>query len=156
MQRFTISLDDHLATHFDELIAMKGYVNRSEAVRDLIREHMDIIQLQFVQGQACVATVSYVYNDLDQIIAMRILKLHHDNHDLVISTMRTQLAHADCLETVVLRGELCVVMKIAEQLIASRGIRHGNIHLVPLRADQETHSHSHNPQHKHNHFSAIS
>lgn len=156
MQRFTISLDDHLAMHFDEFIAIKGYVNRSEAVRDLLREQLDRVQLQVVQGQSCVTTVSYVYDDLDQTVSTRILTLHHDHHDMVISNMRTQLAHSDCVETVVLRGEMSAVMKLAEQLIAARGVRHGNIHVVPLMVSQEVHSHSHDPKKKHAHLQAIS
>jgi CopG family nickel-responsive transcriptional regulator len=156
MQRFTISLDDHLAVHFDDFIAIKGYVNRSEAVRDLLRERLDRIQLQAIKGQSCVATVSYVYDDLDQTVSTRILTLQHDHHDLVISNLRNQLAHSDCMETVVLRGEMSAVMKLAEQLIASRGVRHGNIHAVPLVVSKEVHSHTHTPKKKHTHLKPIS
>jgi CopG family nickel-responsive transcriptional regulator len=156
MQRFTISLDDHLAAHFDDFIALKGYVNRSEAVRDLLRERLDRVQLQVKKGQPCMATVSYVYDDLDQTVSMRILTLQHDHHDFVISNMRTQLAHSDCMETVVLKGEMSAVLKLAEQLIASRGVRHGNVHVVPLVVTKEVHSHTHNLQKKHTHLKPIS
>jgi CopG family nickel-responsive transcriptional regulator len=156
MQRFTISLDDHLATHFVDFIAIKGYVNRSEAVRDLLREKLDKTQLQATRGQPCVATISYVYDDLDQTVSARILTLLHDHHDLVISNMRSQLAHSDCMETVVLKGEMSAVIKLAEQLIASRGARHGNIHVVPLVLGKEVHSHTHTPKKKHTHLKPIS
>ena len=156
MQRFTISLDDHLAGHFDDFIAVKGYKNRSEAVRDLLRERLDRVQIQATKGQHCVAMVSYVYNDLDQTVSMHILTLQHDHHDLVVSNMRSQLSHSDCMETVVLKGEMSAVIKLAEQLIASRGARHGNIHVVPLVVSQEAHSHTHSPKEKHLHLKAIS
>ena len=155
MQRFTISLDNLLASQFDKFIAIKGYVNRSEAVRDLLREQLDKIQLQSATGQSCVATASYVYNDLDQTISMRIIKLQHDHHDLVVSNMRTQLAHSDCLETVVMRGKMCTVIKLAEQLIATRGVRHGNLHVVPLIVSKEIHFHSHDLQKNHAHLKTI-
>lgn len=156
MQRFTISLDDHLANHFDEFISMKGYVNRSEAVRDLLRQRLDQNQLQAKKGQSCVATVSYVYDDLDHTVSSRILTLQHDHHDLVVSNMRTQLDHSDCLETVVLRGEMTAVIKLCESLLASRGVRHGNMHIVPLVPSIESHSHSHMPKSRHKHFEPLS
>lgn len=156
MQRFTISLDDHLAKHFDEFIAVKGYVNRSEAVRDLLRERLDKNHLQAKKGQSCVATVSYVYDALDHTISSRILTLQHNHHDLVISNLRSQLDHSDCIETVMLRGEMTAVIKLSEQLVASRGIRHGNVHIVPLVSSSESHSHSHLPKSKHRHFEPLS
>ena len=76
MQRFTISLDDHLAAYFDDLIALKGYVNRSEAVRDLLRERLDRVQLQVKKGQPCMATVSYICDDLDQTVS-RFCRVKH-------------------------------------------------------------------------------
>jgi CopG family transcriptional regulator, nickel-responsive regulator len=156
MQRFTISLDDHLAHHFDEMIESKGYVNRSEAVRDLIRERIDRNQLQATQGGACVASVSYVYDRHEHTVLQRVLALQHDHHDLVITSLHTHLDHAHCLETVVLRGEMSAVQNCAQELVALRGVRHGNIHLVPLVASGDRHSHTHMPHGQHTHFEPLS
>jgi CopG family transcriptional regulator, nickel-responsive regulator len=156
MQRFTISLDDPLAHHFDEMIESKGYVNRSEAVRDLIRERIDRNQLQSVQGGACVASVSYVYDRHEHTVLQRVLALQHDHHDLVITSLHTHLDHAHCLETVVLRGEMSAVQSCAQELVALRGVRHGNIHLVPLVASADSHCHTHMPQGQHTHFEPLS
>ncbi|UST52776.1 nickel-responsive transcriptional regulator NikR (plasmid) [Comamonadaceae bacterium OTU4NAUVB1] len=154
MQRFTISLDDELAAQFDKLIASKGYVNRSEAVRDLIRTGLGRERLITTDPAAppawCVANVSYVYDHHEQTITSRMLALQHDHHDLVITSSHTHLDHDHCLETVVLRGPLDHVRACAEQLVALRGIRHGNVHLVPLAAaDSARHSHGHLPVHDH-------
>jgi CopG family nickel-responsive transcriptional regulator len=157
MQRFTISLDDSLARRFDDLIADKGYENRSEAVRDLIRSRLGDAALAtpghtaFAPVDAwCVATVSYVYNHHDQTVARRVLDLQHEHHDLVLSSLHTHLDHHDCLETAVLRGPSAAVQACAERLVALRGVRHGAIHRVPLAAEDPGHTHAHGtPRHQH-------
>lgn len=142
MQRFTISLDEQLAGQFDELIARRGYENRSEAVRDLIRLHLND-QPAGPEGAAwCVANVSFIYDHHDQPVAVRVLDMQHEHHDLVMSSVHTHLDHANCLETVVLRGPMNAVKDFAERLVASRGVRHGNVHLVPLDAEEHGHRHA--------------
>lgn len=156
MQRFTISLGDHLAKHFDEMIATRGYVNRSEAVRDLIRAQMDRVHLQVSVAIWCVAAVSYVYDHHERSVTDRLLALQHDHHDLVVTSLHTHLDHDDCLETVVLRGAMTVVWAFAQKLVALRGVRHGNVHLVPLGVAGESHAHPHSPKLRHTHFEPLS
>ena len=160
MQRFTISLDDELAHQFDAFIANKGYVNRSEAVRDLIRSRLGSATLgNEVPGPRkrskakswCVASVSYVYDHHEQTVTSRVLDLQHDHHDLVITSLHTHLDHDNCLESVVLRGPTDAVRACAERLIALRGVRHGNVHLVPLDADGD-HRHAHGTAGAHTHL----
>lgn len=158
MQRFTISIDDELASQFDAFIAEKGYGNRSEAVRDLIRSRLGCDSLGEApaggrrQGRAenwCVASVSYVYDHHEQTVTTRVLDLQHDHHDLVITSLHTHLDHDHCLETVVLRGPTAEVRQCAERLVALRGVRHGNVHLVPLEPGHGTHSHGGAGPHTH-------
>jgi CopG family nickel-responsive transcriptional regulator len=153
MQRFTISLDDGLALEFDQLIADKGYVNRSEAVRDLLRSALGSATLDTAprKGKAawCVANVSYVYDHHERTVTSRVLDLQHEHHDLVITTLHTHLDHDHCLETVVLRGPTAAVQACAEQLVALRGVRHGNVHMVPLDVIGERHAHGTAGAHTH-------
>ena len=149
MQRFTISLHGALALQFDALIAAKGYVNRSEAVRDLIRSQMDDMQLHARQALWCVATISYVYDHHDRTVSERVQSLQHDHHDLVITTQHTLLDHDHRLETVVLRGLTRDVQALAQLLIALRGVRHGSIHLVPLSDGGHKHTHHRSDTHTH-------
>ena len=93
MQRFTISLDDELAAQFDTLITDKGYVNRSEAVRDLIRTRLGDAQLEVSASAWCVASLNYVYDHHDKTVTERVLSLQHDHHDLVITSLHTHLDH---------------------------------------------------------------
>ena len=147
MQRFTISLSDDLARQFDEFIEAKAYVNRSEAVRDLIRERLgDVRDTAGGAGKPaewCVATVTYVYDHHEQTATLRLLDLQHDHHDLVVTSQHTHLDHDNCMETVVLKGGVEPVMALAEQLVALRGVRHGNIHVIPLAAVGQAHHHHH-------------
>lgn len=151
MQRFTISLDDELARQFDDLIAEKGYVNRSEAVRDLIRLGIDNVALgsgNTRQASWCVASLSYVFDHHDHTVAARLVDAQHEQHDLVVSSLHTHLDHDHCLENVVLRGRIDAVRQFAEKIIALRGVRHGSVHVVPLDTTVR-HSHGHGSAHVH-------
>ncbi len=153
MQRFTISLDDDLAVAFDRLIALRGYVNRSEAVRDLIRERLGNALLDASKAKWCVATVSYVVDQHEHAAAARVMELQHAHHDLVVSSMRAHLDHDNCLETVILRGPAAAVQACASQLTALRGVRHGQIHAVALAEEGHSHRHSHAAPTQHKHWS---
>ena len=156
MQRFTISLDEELAVRFDALIATKGYDNRSEAVRDLIRTQIDESSLEASSSDWCVASINYVYNHDDKTVAERVLSLQHDHHDLVITSLHTHLGHQDCLETVVLRGPVKAVRLFSQTLVALRGVRHGNIHVVPLGEDRHSGTHTHGQPVRHIHLKPLS
>lgn len=132
MERFTISLDPGLARSFDALIAGRGYENRSEAVRDLIRERLG--QTLLVPGEAKwgIGTVSFIYDRSDQMLVQRVLHLQHDHHDLVLTSQHTPLDHENGLETVTLRGAIGAIQTFAAHLIALRGVRNGHAHFLPL------------------------
>jgi CopG family transcriptional regulator, nickel-responsive regulator len=146
MERFTISLDEKLASEFDKLIRERGYLNRSEAVRDMLRGKMDTLRLQDSQAPFCVASLSYVYNHHERDLAERLTELQHNHHDLVVATTHVHLDHDNCLETVMLRGKTEVVRRFADALIAERGVRHGQINLVPVDEDA---GHGHGHVHSH-------
>lgn len=142
-ERFTISLDVRLAEQFDRLIRAKGYRNRSEAVRDILRHHLESHRLATEQAPHCIASLSYIYNHHERDLAERLTAHQHDHHDLCVSTMHAHLDHDNCLETVILRGPTTEVRRFAERLIAERGVRHGNLNLVPVDIKSARHSHVH-------------
>lgn len=144
MERFTISLDERLASEFDRLIKERGYLNRSEAVRDMLRGKLDTLRLQEKQAPFCVASLSYVYNHHERDLSERLTELQHQHHDLVVASTHVHLDHENCLETVMLRGKTEVVRSFADALIAERGVRHGQVNLVPVDVDAgHGHVHSH-------------
>ena len=147
MQRLTISLDDGIAQAIDEFMEARGYSNRSEAIRDLVRDALVRSQGAPLTSY-CVAAVSYVYDYDGRDLAMRLDRAQHDHHDLTISSMRTRLDHKFCMEVTLLRGQTGAVRKLAEATIAERGVRFGQINLVPVRSDGHSHSHG---EHGHTH-----
>jgi CopG family transcriptional regulator, nickel-responsive regulator len=140
MDRFTISLDGNLAAAFDDLIKERGYSTRSEAVRDILRSHLQAHEQKRNNKGSCVAAVSYVYNHHERELAERLAGIQHAHHDLTISTMHAHLDHDECLETVLLKGPVNLVRRFAEEIIAERGVRHGQLNLVSVNV---TKPHSH-------------
>lgn len=138
MQRLTISLDDDLAAAFEALMQRKGYANRSEAVRDLLRKELGETLVASGQAKQCVAVLSYVYDHHERQLASRLTDLQHDHHDLTLSTMHAHLDHETCIETVFLKGKTAKVVSFAEAVKAETGVRHGNIHVVPIESSEST------------------
>jgi CopG family transcriptional regulator, nickel-responsive regulator len=132
MQRLTISLDDDLAKAFDELIQRRGYANRSEAVRDLLRRELGESDLTSGTAKQCVAVLSYVFDHHERQLSTRLTSLQHDHHDLAIATMHAHISHEDCVETVILRGATREVTDFAQAVIAETGVRHGQVQLIPI------------------------
>src|SRR5580692_8231419 len=100
MDRFTISLDKNLANAFDSLIKERGYATRSEAVRDILRSHLQRSAEKRSSKGSCVANLSYVYNHHVRELSERLTSIQHAHHDLTVSTMHAHLDHDQCLETV--------------------------------------------------------
>jgi CopG family nickel-responsive transcriptional regulator len=147
MRRLTISLDDDLADTFDKFMREKGYQNRSEAFRDLLRSELDRDSVEYGDAKHCVAALSYVYNHHERQLASRLTQLQHDHHDVTVSTMHAHLDHDNCIETMILRGHTKEVMQFAQSLIAEKGVRHGKFNLIPVQSDSNGHTHPHHHQH---------
>jgi CopG family transcriptional regulator, nickel-responsive regulator len=130
MERFTISLDENLAYAFDALIKERGYATRSEAVRDMVRAHLQSNAEKRDSKGSCVANLSYVYNHHERELAERLTSIQHAHHDLTVSTMHAHLDHDQCIETVMLKGPVKRVREFAEAMIAERGVRHGSLNLI--------------------------
>ncbi|NTV96832.1 MAG: nickel-responsive transcriptional regulator NikR [Thiobacillus sp.] len=143
MERFTISLDESLAQEFDDLIRRRGYANRSEAVRDMLRSELEHDRLDRGEAPHCVAALSYIYDHHERQLSERLTDLQHHAHDLVVSAMHVHLDHDNCLETLILRGHTAEVRTFADQLAAERGVRHAKLNLVPADVETTGHHHTH-------------
>lgn len=157
MERITISIDTDLAQEFDQLIARRAYKNRSEAVRDLVRSHLEAERHVTHGAGHCVANLSYVYNHHERDLAERLTTLQHDQHDLTVATLHAHLDHDNCIESVLLRGSAVAVRDFAYALMAERGVRHGQLNLVAVEMDDHDvprHSRASdaNPAHGHVHL----
>jgi CopG family transcriptional regulator, nickel-responsive regulator len=140
VQRITITIDDDLLEAVDGLMTQRGYVSRSEAFRDLVRDRLDR-QGTDDPNAACIATVSYVFDHATRDLATRITQAHHDHHDLSVASTHVHLDHESCLEVTVLRGPSGAVKAFANILTTQRGVRHAQLHLIPVRVSAATHEH---------------
>jgi len=141
MERFTISMEDDLAQQLDQYISEKGYSNRSEALRDIIRDRLESTRLANDQSGNCVASLSYVYNHHESELAGKITSTHHDHHELTHATMHIHLDHDNCLETVILKGPINRIRTFSNTIKAATGVRHGHLHMVPVEVEETAHSH---------------
>ncbi len=130
MQRVTITLDDDLLETLDSLSQRRGYNNRSEAIRDILRSALaqEATQQHGTQG---FAVLSYVYEHEKRDLASRIVSTQHHHHDLSVATLHVHINHDDCLEIAVLKGDMGDVQHFADDVIAQRGVRHGHLQCLP-------------------------
>jgi CopG family nickel-responsive transcriptional regulator len=122
--RFGVSIDEQLLDQFDEHIAEKSYVNRSEALRDLIRGAL--VEDQWDAGDAeAIGTVTLVYDHHAHDLADKLSDHQHTHHEEIVSTLHVHLDADHCLEVVVLRGVARDLKSIADGLIGTKGVKHG-------------------------------
>ena len=124
LTRFGVSLDEELLEPFDALCAVKGYSNRSEAIRDLIRKALVAEEWQQADGQGA-GTLTLVYDHHKNDLARRLTQMQHDEHDIIIATLHVHLDHHNCLEVLILTGEAARVRALADKLISCKGVKHG-------------------------------
>ncbi len=129
LARFGVSLDSGLLKRYDALIQEKGYTNRSEALRDLIRDQL-VAEEWRAGPEEAVAVVSLVYDHHQLDLPKRLMDMQHDQHDMVLSTLHVHLDPHGCLEVLILRGPGRKVRTLADKLASTRGVKHGKVTLT--------------------------
>jgi CopG family nickel-responsive transcriptional regulator len=126
LERIGISLDDELLAPFDKLIAERGYENRSEAIRDLIRDALVQREWERASGEEeRVAVVTLVYDHDSSSLAQKLAHIQHHNHKAVVSALHVHMDEHNCLEVLVLRGRARDVVKMGGELASTRGVKYG-------------------------------
>lgn len=134
--RFGISIDQQLLERFDRLLEQKGYVNRSEAIRDLVRSAL--VEEKWEGGEEeTVGTVTLVYNHHVRDLSDKLTEQQHSHCNEIISALHIHLDQHNCLEVLVVRGKARDVKKIADELIGVKGVKHGK--LVMTTTGEELH-----------------
>lgn len=123
--RFGVSLDHHLLQDFDRLIRDKKYVNRSEAIRDLIRDQLVGEEWKF--GEKVVGTITIVYDHDVRELGETLAHLQHRFHKAIQSTLHVHLDERNCMEVLVVVGKGPEVKAIADRLIGTKGVKHGKL-----------------------------
>jgi len=140
LARIGISLDRELLAAFDRIIERKGYGSRSEAIRDLVRDHT--VQTNIATNKAIVATLTLVYDHHRPRLSEQLIEAQHHYKGKVLATTHVHLDARNCLEVIILRGRSAEVQHFADHLLSLRGVKHGK--LVMTTAGQAD-SHQHLP-----------
>jgi CopG family nickel-responsive transcriptional regulator len=127
--RFGTSINSDLLRKFDELILRKGYISRSETIRDLIRERL--VQEEWEdEAKEVLGTVSLVYNHTTRELSDLLTRMQHHYYKSIISAVHVHIDEHYCLEVLIMRGNAKEIKNMAERLIGARGVKHGKISLT--------------------------
>ena len=124
--RFGVSIDEKLLKRFDNLISDKGYMNRSEAIRDLIRDFLVSEEISEPDTEA-IGTLTIIYSHDVREISDRLNEVQHSYYGNIISTVHLHLDSHNCLEVLLLKGKTGIVRAIADQLLSIKNVRHGKL-----------------------------
>jgi CopG family nickel-responsive transcriptional regulator len=123
--RTGLSLEKELLEKFDAVIRHKGYQNRSEAIRDLIREHL--VQTAADENKVIVGTLTMVYDHHQPNLAAKLIEAQHEAASKVLAATHVHLDHYHCLEVVILKGRSGEVRSLADRILSLRGVKHGQL-----------------------------
>jgi CopG family nickel-responsive transcriptional regulator len=133
--RFGVSAEEELMVNFDRLSAEKGYGNRSEALRDLMRDALVQARLEnFPDTADVLGSLTLVYDHHARELSERMNEIQHERHGLVVSVLHIHISHDDCLEMIALRGRAGAIRELADALLSLKGVKHGKLFLtLPTR-----------------------
>lgn len=124
--RFGVSIEPDLLKKFDKAIKKKGYENRSEAIRDIIRENL-IAEKTEDPNSEVIGTLTMIYDHHAGNLTNRLLDLQHHHHKEILTTTHIHVDHDNCLEVLVLKGKTRNIQKLADNIKSLKGIKHGEL-----------------------------
>lgn len=128
--RFGVSIDNKLLDNFNRLISEKGYANRSEAIRDLIREALIQQKIETQTEIEALGSLTLVYDHHTHSVIQEMAEIQHDFHQTILSVMHLHVNHDDCLEIIALRGVVSEITELSNRLLSLKGIKHGKLFLT--------------------------
>ncbi len=147
LSRFGVSVEDELLQSFDQLIANQGYANRSEALRDLMRDALVKSRIEeSAETGEILGSLTLVYDHHAHELTEKMNNIQHDYHNFIVSVLHVHISHDDCMEVIVLRGEAREVRTLADSLLSLKGVKHGRLFVtLPARkiVEHKASLHSH-------------
>lgn len=131
LKRFSVSMEGSLLKKFDQLVTKRGYSNRSEAVRDLVREAI-LEETWEADEQLIAGTVMLFYNHHQRNLLEEMTMIQHEWHDLIMATTHFHLNHDNCLELIVVQGKVREVRELSDRLTSLRGVDYGKFTVAPV------------------------
>lgn len=131
LKRFGVSMEGNLLQKFDDLILQKGYANRSEAVRDLVREALFQQSLE-TSDQIVAGSILLFYDHHQRNLQDEMTKIQHELHHLIIAVTHFHLDHDSCLEIIVVKGKIAEVQQLGSKLTSLKGVEFGRLTIAPV------------------------
>jgi len=131
--RFGVSLNKELLEKFDSLIRERNYSNRSEAIRDLIRD--EFVKKEWIEGDDVAGAITLIYDHHRKDLLSKITDIQHNYQKIIISTQHIHLDHDNCLEIIAVRGNPEQVQRLADTLKAIKGVKHGTLSMSSTGKD---------------------
>ena len=119
--RFTVSLEEGLLSRFDEALTHRAYTNRSEAIRDLIRQNL--IEEEWDQGEEVIGNITMIYNHHERELSKELTHTQHDYNKVIISTQHIHIDHDNCLEVIIIRGKVEEITALYNALKTTAGVK---------------------------------
>jgi CopG family transcriptional regulator, nickel-responsive regulator len=143
LSRIGIAIDSDLLVRFDRSIRQRGYTNRSEAFRDLIRDRL-VAEQTATPDAPVVGTITLIYDHHAHGISEKLIDIQHAHHELIVSTSHAHLDHDSCLEVLIVHGPSAQVEQFADRIIGLKGVQHGRLVMtVPEKALEHHHDNGH-------------
>jgi CopG family transcriptional regulator, nickel-responsive regulator len=133
LARTGLSIDPELLERFDRAIAAKNYKNRSEAVRDLIRDYL--VSEEAEENKVVVGTLTIVYDHHRPNLTERLVDAQHHAGGAVLAATHVHLDHHNCLEVVIMKGRSRGLRELADRIISLRGVKHGRLVITSTGKD---------------------
>jgi len=146
LTRTGVSIEEDLLQQFDELIARRGYKNRSEAIRDLIRE--SLVADAVNENKTVVATLSMVYDHHLPNLGQKLTEMQHHSHGAVLAATHVHLDAVNCLEVIIMKGNSKEIRTLADNMLSLRGVKNGKLVMTTTAEDAP---HDHGKPHTHIH-----
>jgi len=134
VSRFSISLDKQLLRELDRMCREKGYTNRSLAIADMVRAHL-VEHRQKLGNSEIAGTIMLVYDHHKRRLQESLTDLQHEYRDVIISALHCHLDHDNCLEVLAVRGKPADIKRLADELIAAKGVKHGKLTITGTGKD---------------------
>jgi CopG family transcriptional regulator, nickel-responsive regulator len=131
--RFGVSLEKTLLEKFDALIAEKQYTNRSEAIRDLIRE--SLVKKEWEANKDITGAITLAYDHHKRELVNHLMNIQHDYHDTIISTQHIHLDHHNCMEVLVVKGKSRNAETLFHKLKSAKGVKHAGFTITTTGKD---------------------
>ena len=129
--RFGVSIEPHLIKKFDKIIKKKGYTNRSEAIRDIIRKDLITEKTEDINSES-IGTLTMIYDHHAGNLTSKLLDIQHDHTKEILVTTHIHIDHHNCLEVLVLKGKTGSMQKLADNIKSLKGIKHGELVITKI------------------------